>query len=381
MMLNGLVLRGYRSFDVYQMTGVARVNLVVGKNAYETTVWNLFRQHEVDIVEPLPNGLPPVFRVGICIQDKHHGVPSPRGRLVDAGQSTVRRSGRVPDGPRGQRRQATVTACQDRDKRSPLARRGIWESSSAQGCLACLVGVATKARPAVWHGNHRSVHRTRQPSRSQIRRVVPTRIRSTTVGEVPRDHRHVRLCRKVGFTTDVGRAPLVPSGSGGRRQSVSRRRSPSHAVGRGDRPRAGRAPALRRRDRSLRVGHSDFGFLRASLVRPRDDAIRHLGTAWTHGGGRHGGATGLRGVAAGVRRQLARICRGHLPPRRSGSAGRTRLAPDCSRGSLDQRGDTAAACRHASPRRATHDTVRRLAEFTPTPGDVSGSAPAPAEPR
>ena len=31
-MLNGLTLRGYRSFDVYRMTGVARVNLVVGRN-------------------------------------------------------------------------------------------------------------------------------------------------------------------------------------------------------------------------------------------------------------------------------------------------------------------------------------------------------------
>ena len=31
-MLSGLTLRGYRSFDVYRMTGVARVNLVVGRN-------------------------------------------------------------------------------------------------------------------------------------------------------------------------------------------------------------------------------------------------------------------------------------------------------------------------------------------------------------
>ena len=31
MMLNALVLRSYRSFDVYRMTGLARVNLVVGK--------------------------------------------------------------------------------------------------------------------------------------------------------------------------------------------------------------------------------------------------------------------------------------------------------------------------------------------------------------
>ena len=55
MMLNGLVLRGYRSFDVYQMTGVARVNLVVGKN-------NCGKTSILEAIELLVSGDPSALR-------------------------------------------------------------------------------------------------------------------------------------------------------------------------------------------------------------------------------------------------------------------------------------------------------------------------------
>lgn len=54
-MLSELVLRGYRSFDVYRMTGVARVNLVVGKN-------NCGKTSILEAIELLVSGDPSALR-------------------------------------------------------------------------------------------------------------------------------------------------------------------------------------------------------------------------------------------------------------------------------------------------------------------------------
>ena len=54
-MLNGLTLRGYRSFDAYRMTGLARVNLVVGKN-------NCGKTSILEAIELLVSGDPSALR-------------------------------------------------------------------------------------------------------------------------------------------------------------------------------------------------------------------------------------------------------------------------------------------------------------------------------
>ena len=54
-MLNGLTLRGYRSFDVYRMTDLARVNLLVGKN-------NCGKTSILEAIELLVSGDPSALR-------------------------------------------------------------------------------------------------------------------------------------------------------------------------------------------------------------------------------------------------------------------------------------------------------------------------------
>ena len=54
-MLNGLTLRGYRSFDLYRMTGLARVNLVVGRN-------NCGKTSILEAIELLVSGDPSALR-------------------------------------------------------------------------------------------------------------------------------------------------------------------------------------------------------------------------------------------------------------------------------------------------------------------------------
>ena len=54
-MLNGLTLRGYRSFETYQITDLARVNLVVGKN-------NCGKTSILEAIELLVSGDPSALR-------------------------------------------------------------------------------------------------------------------------------------------------------------------------------------------------------------------------------------------------------------------------------------------------------------------------------